>query len=114
MSEKKPSDLNRREFFTVAGGITLATLVAKHAVAADAPAAKALPELQETDSIAQSMGYKSDTTKVDAKKFATHKPNQQCDNCRFFQGNAGAPGPCQIFAGKSVAAKGWCQVYAAK
>jgi hypothetical protein len=67
----------------------------------------------ETDAIAMQMGYKVDTTKVDEKKYATHKPVQSCANCRFFQGS-GDSGPCQIFAGKSVVAKGWCQVWAAK
>jgi hypothetical protein len=109
MSEKKSFDLSRREFFATATGVTLASLIAKNAAAAD------LPALAETDSIAVSMGYKADTTKVDAKKFATHKPDQSCANCRFYQGDGkSASGPCQIFAGKSVAAKGWCQVYAAK
>ena len=108
MSEKRSFDLSRREFFAAASGVTLASLFTS-ANAAD------LPPLQETDSIAVSMGYKADTTKVDAKKYATHKPTQTCANCRFYQGDAkGASGPCQIFAGKSVAANGWCQVYAAK
>src|SRR5690349_7346960 len=110
MSEKKSSDFTRREFIAVAGGHTLAGLVAKNAVAADQ-----LPALQETDSIAMSMGYKSDSTKVDEKKYPTHKANQSCSGCRFYQGDAGSTsGPCQIFQGKSVAAKGWCQVWAAK
>ena len=109
MTEKKSSDLSRREFFAAAGGVTLASLFANTASAAD------LPPLGENESIAVSMGYKVDSTKVDDKKYATHKAAQTCATCRFYQGTAGAAsGPCQIFAGKSVAAKGWCQVYAAK
>ena len=110
MTDKKCSEFNRREFFAAASGVTIAGLtglIGKNAVAAD------LPPLLETDAIAVSMGYKTDTAKVDPKKYPTHKPEQTCANCRFFQG-AGASGPCQIFAGKSVAAKGWCQVWAAK
>jgi hypothetical protein len=109
MSEKKSSDLSRREFFAAAGGVTLATVLSNPATAAD------MPLLKEDDSIAVSMGYKTDTTKVDDKKYATHKASQACGNCRFYQGDAAMPsGPCQIFAGKSVSSKGWCQVYAAK
>ncbi len=113
MSEKKPrnvvGDLSRREFFAAASGVTLATLFANTSHAAD------LPALTETDSIAVSMGYRSDTTKVDGKKYAAHKASQSCSNCRFYQGAAGDKfGGCQIFAGKSVSANGWCQVYAAK
>jgi len=109
MTEKRSSDLNRREFFVAAGGITLASLLANAAQAAD------LPALGEGESLAVSMGYKVDSSKVDDKKYPTHKASQSCANCRFYQGADGAAaGPCQIFAGKSVAAKGWCQVYAAK
>jgi hypothetical protein len=107
MTDKKCSEFSRREFFAAASGVTLAGFLGGEAIAAD------LPPLLETDSIAVSMGYKTDTTKVDAKKYPTHKPTQTCANCRFYQGT-GDPGPCQIFAGKSVAAKGWCQVWAAK
>lgn len=109
MSEKKSFELSRRQFFATAGGAALASLVAKNAAAAG------LPELSETDSLAVSMGYKADTTKVDDKKYATHKASQACASCRFYQGEEkAATGPCQIFAGKSVSSKGWCQVYAAK
>ena len=108
MTEKKCSEFSRREFFAAATGVTIAGLVGKSAAAAD------LPALQETDSIAVSMGYKTDTAKVDAKKYPTHKPAQNCANCRFYQAEGKPNGPCQIFAGKSVEAKGWCQVWAAK
>lgn len=108
MTEKKCSEFSRREFFATATGVTLAGFLGKDAVAAD------LPDLQETDAIAVSMGYKADTTKVDAKKYPNHKPAQTCGNCRFFQAEGAPKGPCQIFAGKAVQAKGWCQVWAAK
>ena len=113
MSKKDPSiDLNRRQFFVAvgaaAGSVALGTLVVNSAVAAD------LPPLKETDSLAVSMNYKEDTTKVDGKKFANHKADQTCANCQFYQGAATGVGPCQIFAGKSVTAKGWCQVWALK
>ena len=54
-------------------------------------------------------------TQMDKAKFATYKPGQKCENCRFFQGTAGQQyGPCQIFVGKSVNANGWCASYSAK
>ncbi len=37
-----------------------------------------------------------------------------CANCNFFQGGATAYGPCQLFPGKAVNAKGWCAGYAKK
>jgi hypothetical protein len=37
-----------------------------------------------------------------------------CANCNFYQGAATGYGPCQLFPGKSVNAKGWCSGYAKK
>jgi hypothetical protein len=112
MSHDQPTNPHRRQFFATvgvaAGSVALGTLVAKGAAAAD------LPLLQETESLAVTMNYKADSTKVDAKKFPAHKADQTCSNCQFYQGAAAATGPCQIFAGKSVSAKGWCQVWAMK
>ena len=113
MSTKdQPLNLHRRQFFATvgaaAGTVALAGLVAKQATAAD------LPHLTEDDATAKNMGYREDTAKVDAKKYANHKAEQSCANCQFYQGPASGYGPCQIFAGKAVSSKGWCQVWAKK
>jgi len=73
-------------------------------------------QLDEADSAAAALGYKKDTTQVDAAKYPQHQPTQDCAGCRYYQGKAGSEwGPCTIFAGKgSVHAKGWCAAYAAK
>ncbi len=39
---------------------------------------------------------------------------QTCANCSLYQGGTAAAGPCPIFAGKDVAAPGWCKSWAAK
>jgi hypothetical protein len=71
--------------------------------------------VDEKDAQASALGYKADTTKVDGKKFATHKPEQCCANCALFQGKAGdKAGACPLFAGKQVTATGWCSAYAKK
>jgi hypothetical protein len=72
--------------------------------------------LDEADPAAKALGYKEDTTQVDAARFPQHKPTQDCGSCRYFQGKAGSEwGPCTIFAGKgSVHARGWCAAYATK
>ena len=75
----------------------------------------ALALVDEKDAQASALGYKADTTKVDAKKFPTHKASQNCGNCALFQGKAGdKAGMCPLFAGKQVATAGWCNAYAAK
>ncbi len=64
---------------------------------------------------AQALGYKADTTKVDAKKYPKHANTQRCDNCALYQAKAGAAaGGCSLFAGKQVAAAGWCSAWAKK
>jgi len=101
-----PQAAARRRFLTL--------LAASAAAAAVLPAAAAdLPPLPETDPTAQALGYKADASQVDAAKYPQHTAQQSCANCKFFQGT-GASGPCQLFPGKSVNAKGWCAGYAAK
>ena len=71
--------------------------------------------LLESDPQALSLGYKDDSTHVDQKKFPNHQATQVCSGCQFYQGTAqDATAPCAIFAGKKVAAKGWCSSYIKK
>lgn len=108
MNEIKTS---RRQFLAIS-----ATMVAAAAVAPRiAHAQGALPQIDEADPTAAALGYKHDTSKVDAAKYPNHKPEQNCANCKLIQGaDADAWRPCSIFPGKSVNAKGWCAAYAAK
>lgn len=99
-----PSVLPRRRFIATVAAVGAALAL---------PAAADLPPLSETDPTAQALGYKADGSQVDAAKFPKHTPQQQCINCNFYQGTA-ATGPCQLFPGKTVTAKGWCSAYAAK
>lgn len=72
-------------------------------------------KLEESDPVATALGYKEDTTKVDAAKYPMHKPEQRCDNCALYQSKPGeTSGPCAAFAGKIVTAGGWCSVWAKK
>ena len=72
-------------------------------------------QLDEKDATAQSIGYKHDAAKVDKAKFPKYAAGQTCANCQLFQGKPGdAWGPCPIFGGKNVNAKGWCSAYIKK
>ena len=98
---------NRREF-VIQMGLGGAALLAGGQVFAQAM-------VDEKDQTASALGYKADTTKVDGKKYANHKAEQQCSNCALYQGKAGdKSGACPLFAGKQVAATGWCSAYAKK
>jgi len=80
-----------------------------------AGAPPALVPLDPADATAKALGYAADTTKVDAKAAPTHKAEQKCATCVQYQGKAAdARGGCNLFPGKSVAAGGWCKVWALK
>lgn len=97
---------SRRSFMMgVAVGVSMLGAGAAHAQAAVA----------ETDPQAVALGYKSDTTKVDPKKWPKHEASQRCGNCQLFQGKPGdATGGCPLFAGRVVSANGWCSAWVKK
>lgn len=102
------SDSNRRTFLIqVAAGGSVLMAGAAHAQAA--------PLVDEKNAQAMALGYAADSSKVDAKKYPKHAATQLCSNCTLYTGKAGeASGPCGIFPGKHVTAKGWCTAYVKK
>ena len=73
--------------------------------------AEAADMLSESDPQAVSLKYKADATKAADRKDAT----ATCSSCNFYTGKAGdANGPCSVFGGKLVSAKGWCMTWAKK
>ena len=74
-----------------------------------------LPHLSEDDGMAKAMKYTHDASTVDPASRNSEVPDQTCANCALIQGADGDEWrPCNIFAGKAVAAAGWCSVWAAK
>lgn len=94
---------SRRRFLRIAAGTTAAAVVIgglpRFARAAD------LPPVTEADPTAKALGYVEDANKSSNPK---RKPGDNCSNCQFYTGGATGRGACQLFPGKSVAAKGWC------
>ena len=100
MNHPSPS---RRVFMLHAA--TAATVLA-------AGTAQAQTKVEEADENAVALGYKHDTSKVDAKKYPQHKADQKCNGCQFWQGSAtDAWGGCSMFGRKHIAAAGWCLAY---
>ena len=97
---------NRRRFFQ----ITAATAALLGSLPRRAWAA--LPHLSVDKSpTAKALNYVEDDTKAPAP----HKPGQDCTACVHYQGKAGeAYGPCALFPGFDVNAKGWCSGFDAK
>jgi hypothetical protein len=85
------------------------------ALAASASHAQAAPKVDEKDPQAVALGYSSDSTKVDAKKYPKHTAEQRCGLCQLYAGKPKeATGPCPLFAGKQVSANGWCSAFVKK
>lgn len=98
---------NRREFIVQlslgSGALAAGTVFAQGAM------------LAESDPAAVTLGYKADATKTDKAKFPKYAPGQLCSNCALFQAKAGdKAGGCPLFAGKQVAANGWCNAWVKK
>ena len=77
--------------------------------------ARAAAHVEEGDEAAVALGYRHDTTQVDAARFPKHEGSQRCANCAFFQGAAAdAWSGCAMFGRRQVAAGGWCSAWAKK
>ncbi|MGH8319823.1 MAG: high-potential iron-sulfur protein [Steroidobacteraceae bacterium] len=112
---KNNPDPSRRSFLASAAVAASAALVGMRP--RSAAAAGSLPHLSESDPLAKSLGYQSSASKVDKSKFPTYKAGEHCGLCRFFQGTPGQSSGyagCQIFAGYSVDAGGWCASFNAR
>lgn len=95
--------MSRRQALRLAGGATaiipLTMLTGHQALAAD------LPQVDPENATAKALEYVHASTNTE----------QNCANCQLYTGEAGAEwGPCAIFPGKSVAAKGWCKSWIKK
>jgi len=113
-SKTERRDRSRRSFIALAGVTGAAVLVGIRPALSFAQGG-AQPHVAESDPTAKALGYVEDASKVDKTKFPAFKPGAHCATCNFYQGKAGDEyGPCQIFPGKSVAAKGWCASHSPK
>lgn len=77
--------------------------------------AQKLELVKDTDANAIALGYKTDGSKTDTKKYPKYAKEQNCANCALWVGDAKATeGKCALFAGKAVAPKAWCSAWAKK
>ncbi len=73
------------------------------------------PRVEESEPLAMALGYKHDSSKIDAAKQPRHQAGQICRSCIQWKGtDTGEWGPCAIFPKKLVNANGWCTTYARK
>lgn len=108
MSHENDIESRRRFLKAAVGTAAVAAMIGalpRRAHAAD------LPHLADSDPTAKALGYVEDATKTSDPK---HKAGDVCSNCQFYSGGATGYGPCQLFPGKAVNAKGWCVSHAPK
>ncbi|MDQ2735378.1 MAG: high-potential iron-sulfur protein [Pseudomonadota bacterium] len=71
--------------------------------------------VSEKDPQAVALGYVSDASRADVKKYPKYAAGEACGNCALYQGKAGeTAGNCPLFGGRQVSAKGWCSAWAKK
>jgi hypothetical protein len=102
------SNTNRRRFIKLTVGGVAAAPFAKALLSETSAAVEAVTEANPQ---AQALGYKMDATKAANRK----DPKAFCDTCNFYSGKPGAAsGPCALFTGNLVNAKGWCTAWIKK
>ncbi|MCC7121516.1 MAG: high-potential iron-sulfur protein [Gammaproteobacteria bacterium] len=106
-------DNSRRSFFKrgvqAVAAVSVAQLIANRvAYAAD------VPHVDPASPQASGLGYVEDAATVDKAKFTRFQDGQHCATCALYQGADAEWGPCGIFPGQAVAAKGWCSAFAPK
>ncbi len=95
---------NRRQF--------IIHVAAGSAVMACGRASAAPKKIEETEPKAASLGYKHDSSKVDAARFPKHTPAEKCNNCMAWLGGPTDPwGECDLTADRLVSNTGWCSSY---
>ena len=101
------SDINRRRFIGkfIVGAIGVASIPV-------VSAEKKKGRLTEDDPYAKSMGFVTDTTRANSKRYKKHSVDQSCSNCQLYKGEPGsAEGPCSFFGKRIVPSTGWCRNY---
>jgi hypothetical protein len=111
MKESPLSKIARRQFIQLSAVAAAGCFVRP----GEEAHAQDMPQIEESDPVAQSLKYVHDASSVDPSSRANPAAEQNCANCALVQGADGdAWRPCQIFPGKLVNANGWCSVWAPK
>ena len=112
--------ISRRTFIATtsrtAATIPVVAVFGERAFGEGAGATADVPKLDESNPTAIALGYKHDAEEVDVDRFAKRASEegktQFCDNCLHYKpSDEEGWGPCAIFPGFVVAAKGWCNVW---
>ena len=111
MSSNKQTTSSRRQFLNrlavASASLPVVVLLGNSRIAL----AEGAPQMSEDDPMAKALKYKHDATTIPEHANAS----ALCENCMHFSGADGSEwGPCALFQGKQVHAKGWCTAWAKK
>ncbi|MEM1262607.1 MAG: high-potential iron-sulfur protein [Pseudomonadota bacterium] len=98
----------------LAGSAATVAAIPLSAIALRSAYAQDLAELTGDDPAAQALGYVADAASIADGAEATFKAGSNCANCQLYTGGDAEQGPCSIFPGKAVSAKGWCRTWVQK
>jgi len=109
-SSTKP-DSSRRTFLNrlavASASLPIAALLGGTRIAL----AEAAPHISLDDPMAKALKYVEDATAAEGRADAT----ALCENCMHYSAAADSEtGPCALFQGKQVNAKGWCTAWVKK
>jgi len=111
MTSSTKHDSSRRQFLNrlavASASLPIVVLLGDVRTARAEEVAKMDPE----DPMAKALKYVEDATQFEGRG----DESAVCDNCIHYSGEAGAEwGPCALFQGKLVAAKGFCTAWVQK
>jgi hypothetical protein len=108
MTHREKNLESRRQFLKMT--VAMSATAALASIAGLVRAADML-HLTDSDPTAKALGYVEDASTT---RNPLYKAGSTCANCQFYTGAADGYGPCQLFPGKAVNAKGWCSSYTRK
>jgi hypothetical protein len=107
---ERTNTASRRQFLKSVGGATTVSFIGLNTVHSRAAE---LQKLDESDPTAVALKYVHDASKVSDS--LRPQKDRYCYNCALYSGGKDDEwAGCSIFQGKSVAADGWCSVWAPK
>lgn len=102
------SEPARRRFLKLAIGAAAAL----PACAVMARRLRAQERVDPSSELAQDVRYVEDADAIDPAEFPDYTQGEYCADCALYRGGEGDEwGPCDIFGGDLVAAKGWCTAF---
>jgi hypothetical protein len=111
MSLKSQAKSSRRQFLNRVAVAAACLPISGVVVGTGTARAADAPQLSEDDPMAKALKYTHDASTVKERSNAT----AVCNTCQHYSGEAGSAwGPCALFQGKQVNAKGWCSAWAQK